>query len=328
MVIACSKTPANEEAELNPTPSATPVISDNSKQEIDEAEEQSPKKSPSATPKTIENNTSSFKKNETNSSSNKTATTKPTATPAATRTPVVEPTPASCGAVGHTADGTCTICGKVKVSNCDHNRVTNNVCMLCGAEVCMWHGHTDVGVCPVCGSVKHSSRGHTEKGVCDACGSTIAFVEGAKEHYHGNGKDNGQCPVCGLFYEASIDVSSPSGAGDGTHVFEYHWKQGISSCPVCGLTWCPECGSESHTVHPAPTPAPTPIPVTPEPQAPAPVVPTCPTCGATDHTVHPIPTCPTCGATDHTTHPPLDKNENMGDTHNPGHNGAGSVFEE
>lgn len=51
--------------------------------------------------------------------------------------------------------------------------------------------------------------------------------------------------------------------------------------------------------------------------------PKCPTCGATDHTTHPQPTCPVCGSAEHTTHPALDNNENMGDTHNPGDNGAG-----
>lgn len=219
---------------------------------------------------------------------NPTATTISTTSKTTTSTsnPTAKPTtaPASCGAVGHTADGTCTVCGKVKDSNCDHIRVTNYVCRLCGADVCMSKGHTEIGVCPVCDSVKHSSQGHTEKGVCDACGSTITFVEGATEHYHGDGTDNGVCPVCGLSYSPMIDTSKPSGADDVSHVFEYHFNPAYTSCPACGLTWCPTCQSLDHTVHPTPAP----------------------TCGAVGHSTDgtcgvcgSVYTTPTCGAIGH-----------------------------
>ena len=71
---------------------------------------------------------------------------------------------------------------------------------------------------------------------------------------------------------------------------------------------------------PEPTPAPTPEP-TPTPE-PAPV----PTPEPTPEPAAPpedAPRCPLCGSYEHTTHPPLDNNQNMGDTWNPGDNGAG-----
>ena len=84
--------------------------------------------------------------------------------------------------------------------------------------------------------------------------------EGVIVHYHGDGTDNGICPVCGLSYSPVLDITGPSNAEDLNHIFEYHFNSAYTSCPECGFKWCPVCSSSDHTVHPTPTPIPTPEP--------------------------------------------------------------------
>ncbi|MBQ5324096.1 MAG: hypothetical protein J6J58_01465 [Oscillospiraceae bacterium] len=177
--------------------------------------------------------------------------------------------------------------------------------------------------CPICASTAHS----------------VHPLENGIAHYHGNGTDQGLCPVpgCGLGYSPDLKIDGPSKENDLSCFFNYHGSKAMDICPVCGAKWCLECGSLYHYTADCPDK----VVVAP--------VPTCPDCGSTEHTSHPVcgavghsadgvcgvcgssyttpvcgavghsadgvcgvcgssyttsaPTCPTCGAADHTVHP-------------------------
>lgn len=96
---------------------------------------------------------------------------------------------------------------------------------------------------------------------------------------------DGTCSVCGSTY-TTPKCGAVGHSVDGT-------------CSVCGSTYTtPKCGAVGHSADG-----------------------TCSVCGSSYTT--PVTTCPVCGSAEHTTHPALDNNQNVGDTHNPGDNGAG-----
>ena len=159
-------------------------------------------------------------------------------TPVATPTPVSTPEPApvvtpaptpeapKCGAVGHTVDGTCSVCG------------SSYTTPKCGAV-----GHTADGTCSVCGSTyttpKCGAVGHSADGTCSVCGSTYTTPNcGAVGH-----SADGTCSVCGSTY-TTPKCGAVGHSADGT-------------CSVCGSTYttprCPTCGATDHTSHPVPT---------------------------------------------------------------------------
>lgn len=70
------------------------------------------------------------------------------------------------------------------------------------------------------------------------------------EHYHGNGTDQGVCPVCGVGYSPNVDPNAGQGNyGDFDDLFEEHYHgngtdQGV--CPVCGVGYSPNVNPDKN----------------------------------------------------------------------------------
>ena len=129
-------------------------------------------------------------------SGSQTVTPAPAPTPTPTPTPTPEPTPnptpapapaptcPDCGSTAHTVHPTCGVCGSK-----DHT--SHPTCGVCGST-----DHTSHPTCPTCGSTEHTT--HPQE----------------VQHYHGNGSDEGYCPVCNLHYSPNIGNQQKPGFGE------------------------------------------------------------------------------------------------------------------
>lgn len=117
----------------------------------------------------------------------------PTPAPAPAATPVPVPTCSTCGSTDHTV----------------HPQPTPAPTPV------------PVPTCPTCGSTDHTTHPQPTpipEDICGFCGGPRSVCGGINyHHYHGNGSDVGDCPVCGFHYDINAGggyVPPPSEAGE------------------------------------------------------------------------------------------------------------------